>query len=272
LPVVVIAVLTLLGVLWTLTAPLRVMHRRKRLRGHPFPAPWREILKHRVPYVRALPPDLQLRLKKHIQVFIAEKNFIGCAGLVITDEIRVTIAAQACLLILNRPAYYYPNVDQILVYPGPFVVNRIHTDSTGVMHDRSQILSGESWSHGQVILSWQDALEGAAVVDDGINAVIHEFAHQLDQEKGYANGAPYLRRREHYRRWSHVLDEAFNTLQEQVRTQQASLFSHYGATNPAEFFAVISEVFFEQPQRMAAEYPELYRELGGFYNLDPSSW
>ena len=102
--------------------------------------------------------------------------------------------------------------------------------------------------------------------------MIHEFAHQLDQEKGYANGAPYLARHEHYRRWSRVLGEEFNKLKEQVHTQQVSLFSYYGATNPAEFFAVISEVFFEQPQRMAAEYPELYRELGSFYDLDPLSW
>ena len=115
MPIVIVAALTLLFVLWLLTEPLRVARRRRHLRSRPFPQAWREVLKRRVPYVRALPADLQLQLKKHIQVFVAEKNFIGCAGLAITDEMRITIAAQACLLILSRTAYFYPNLRQILV-------------------------------------------------------------------------------------------------------------------------------------------------------------
>jgi Mlc titration factor MtfA (ptsG expression regulator) len=225
-----------------------------------------------VPYVRAMPADLQLQLKQHIQVFLAEKAFIGCDGLKITDEVRVTIAAQACLLILNRPRDYFPNLRQILVYPGSFVVNREHTDGIGVAHHARQVLSGESWSQGQVILSWHDTLEGAAIADDGQNVVIHEFAHQLDQETGFANGAPILRRRAHYARWSEVLGAEFNALQSRAMQGETSLFSDYGATDPAEFFAVISEVFFEQPQFMAAEHPALYRELTQFYRLDPLSW
>jgi len=272
LPAIIISCLALLFVLWLVSAPHLTERKRRKIRAQPFPAAWRDILKHRVPYVRTMPADLQLQLKQHIQVFVAEKAFIGCDGLRITDEIRVTIAAQACLLILNRPRDYFPNLRQILVYPGSFVVNREHTDGIGVAHHARQVLSGESWSQGQVILSWHDTLEGAAIPDDGQNVVIHEFAHQLDQETGFANGAPILTRRAHYARWSQVLGAEFNALQTRAAQGETSLFSDYGATEPAEFFAVISEVFFEQPQFMAAEHPALHRELTQFYRLDPLSW
>ena len=272
MPAFIITCLGLLLVLWFVGQPWWVERKRQTLRAQPFPAAWRDILKRRVPYVRRLPADLQLRLKQHIQVFLAEKAFIGCKGVRITDEIRVTIAAQACLLILNRPSGYYPNLRQILVYPDSFVVERDHTDGIGVAHRARQVLAGESWSQGQVILSWQDTLAGAAVVDDGQNVAIHEFAHQLDQETGSANGAPMLARRAHYQHWSRVLGEEFANLQARVTQGEPSLFSDYGATNPGEFFAVISEVFFEQPEPFAQEHPALYQELSQFYQLDPLSW
>ncbi len=148
----------------------------------------------------------------------------------------------------------------------------MQTNGAGVLQEQRQVLSGESWSQGQVILSWDDVVDGAGTVDDGRNVVIHEFAHQLDQHNGHANGAPILAHRRHYKRWSRVLGDAFAKLQDQARDGQVSLFSHYGATNPAEFFAVVSEVFFEQPQRMAAEHAELYRELSRFYRVNPLSW
>lgn len=285
--------LALLLVAWLIGQPWLVERKRERIRARPFPAEWRDILKRRVPYVRLLPADLQLRLKQHIQVFLAEKAFIGCDGLQVTDEMRVTIAAQACLLILNRPNGYYPNLRQILVYPNSFVVQRDHTDGAGVNHARREVLAGESWADGQVILSWQDALQDAATPDDGRNVVIHEFAHQLDQETGAANGAPVLARREYYARWARVLGAEYAQLQ--ARSQRAdwrvnhndgqqddgqqddgpqddALFNDYGATDPAEFFAVISEVFFERPRRMADEHPALYAELARFYRLEPLSW
>ena len=286
MPAVIIAFLAVLLVAWFLGQPWLAERKRQRLRAQPFPAAWREILKRRVPYVRALPADLQLLLKQHIQVFLAEKAFIGCDGLEITDEIRVTIAAQACLLILNRPRGYYPKLRQILVYPGSFVVQREHTDGAGVSHHGRQVLAGESWSEGQVILSWRDTLQDAATPGDGRNVVIHEFAHQLDQETGTANGAPMLARREHYSRWAQVLGAEYQQLQARAQRprwhdgqhdghegrEEKFLFSDYGATDPAEFFAVISEVFFEQPKRMADEHPALYQELARFYRLEPLSW
>ena len=273
MPFYLLASLALLFAAWLLAYPQLQEYRRARLRGKPFPDEWRRILYKRVPCVARLPAGLQLQLKQHIQVFLAEKPFLGCGGLVLTDAMRVVIAAQACLLILNRrPATYFPNLRQILVYPGPFVVNRVRVDGTGVLQDLRQVLSGESWSQGQVILSWEDVLESAANPDDGRNVVVHEFAHQLDQETGYANGAPCLGARASRASWLKVFSAEFTLLQQRAEAGQASLLSDYGATNPAEFFAVASEVFFELPQRMADEHPALYQELQRFYCVDPLSW
>lgn len=274
LPIFIVSCLALLFILWLIGLPYLTKRKRRQIRARPFPPAWRDILQRRVPYVRAMPADLQLQLEQHIQVFLAEKAFIGCDGLEITEEMQVTIAAQACLLLLNRPGDYYPGLRQILVYPGSFVVQQAHTDASGVAHHGRQARSGESWSQGQVILSWRDTLQGAAAPTDGQNVVIHEFAHQLDQETGAANGAPALARRAHYARWAQVLGAEYAALQAHAAHAHghAALFSDYGATDPAEFFAVISEVFFEQPQRMAAEHPALYRELARFYRLDPLSW
>jgi Mlc titration factor MtfA (ptsG expression regulator) len=267
--------LALLLVLGLAGHPYWLSWQRSRVRATAFPAAWRKILQRRVPLVRRLPTDLQLQLKKHMQVFIAEKSFLGCGGLHITEEMRVVIAAQACLLILNRATDYFGNVRQILVYPGAFVVNSSTVDGAGVQQERRQALAGESWSQGQVILSWQDTLEGAAVPDDGVNVVIHEFAHQLDQENGAAQGAPppVLGDTQHNaQRWSEVFHAAYAQLQAESRQGVDGLLNHYGAQDPAEFFAVVSEVFFEQGQALKLEYPALYLELRGYYQVDPAGW
>jgi Mlc titration factor MtfA (ptsG expression regulator) len=270
--VLVIVFVALLVVAWLVGEPFLVEYRRRKARETPFPAAWLEILHRRVPCFRRLPPDLRIQLKKHIQVFLAEKSFAGCDGFEVDDEVRVTIAAQACLLLLNRKTGYYPNLRQILVYPGAFIVERLRPEPSGVLQEHRHVLSGESWTQGQVILSWEDAAQGAAIADDGHNVVIHEFAHQLDQEKGFANGAPILGGRDRYSSWSQVLAWEFAKLREQAYTQQPSLLNHYGATDPAEFFAVASEVFFEQPHQMATEHPALYGELRALYRVDPAGW
>jgi Mlc titration factor MtfA (ptsG expression regulator) len=272
LPILILTGLALLLVLYLAMHPRLVAWRRARTRSRPFPDAWRAILKRRVPYVRLLPADLQLQLKKHIQVFLAEKPFIGCGGLLITDEIRVTIAAQACLLLLNRETDYYPRLRQILVYPGAFFVDRPNADMAGVMQEHRRVLSGESWAHGQVILSWHDTVAGAAVTNDAQNVVLHEFAHQLDAEKGYTSGAPLLPGPQRYARWAQAMHEAFDELQAQAHTQTPSLLDHYGASDPAEFFAVLTETFFERPHELADQHPTLYREMRDFYRLDPLSW
>jgi Mlc titration factor MtfA (ptsG expression regulator) len=249
--------------------------RRLRVQKNSFPARWRRLLRRRVPLVRRLPVPLQLQLKKHMQVFIAEKSFIGCAGLKVTEEMRVVIAAQACLLLLNRSTDYFHNVRQILLYPGAFAVNRATTDGFGVLQENRLALAGESWSQGQIILSWQDALQGAADPADGRNVVIHEFAHQLDQENGAPRGAPPPAvgdAQHNARRWARVFQAAYAHLQAQASAGEQGFLSHYGAQDPAEFFAVASEAFFEQGSALQQHYPELYAELQGYYKVDPASW
>lgn len=270
LAIVVLAAVAVLA--WLIGQPFYVAHRRNRVKDNPFPDEWRRILKRRAPYFLRIPADLQLQLKRHMQVFIAEKRFVGCNGLVVTDEMRVVIAFYACLLILNRRDYYYPSLSQILIYPGEFIVDKKLVDDAGVVQHERQILAGESWVQGQVILSWEDVRAGAANPDDSYNVVIHEFAHQLDMESGDANGAPMLDDAEDYESWSNVLGEEFNRLAMQARTRESSLLDHYGATDPAEFFAVISETFFEQPRELAVESPDLYEQLRRFYHVDPASW
>jgi Mlc titration factor MtfA (ptsG expression regulator) len=272
LPLLILFVATAALIVWLLREPLFVEWRRRRLRQRPFPAEWRQHLRRGVPYLQSMPVDLQLQLKQHIQVFLAEKPFIGCAGLEVTDAMRVTIAAQACLLLLNRRTGYFPELRQVLVYPGAFVVDKEHVDESGVVQDVREVLAGESWSQGQVILSWEDVVDGAAVPDDGRNVVIHEFAHQLDQENGPANGAPRLPNRAAHERWARVLGAEFAVHQRHVRKGWPTLIDGYGATDPAEFFAVASEVFFEQPRRLADEHAALYGELRAFYKVDPLSW
>ncbi len=223
--------------------------------------------------MQRLPADLQLQLKAHIQVFLAEKPFIACGGTELTEAMRVTIAAQACLLLLNRNTGYYPGLRQILVYPGPFVVERAQALDHGVLQDLRQVLSGESWSQGQVVLSWQDVENGVSDPADGRNVVIHEFAHQLDQESGQTNGAPNLASRRAYRAWSQVMGHEFAQLQQRVAAgQNGGLLSDYAATNPGEFFAVASEAFFEQTSRMAQEHPALFDQLRRYYCIDPLAW
>ena len=265
-----------LGLIMMLLAqPWFHAYRQRRVLGHPFPASWRKVLQRRVPLLRRMPVDLQLQLKKRIQLFIAEKAFIGCDGLQVTQEMRVVIAAHACLLILNRSMQHYAHVRQILVYPGAFVTQRTVTDGMGVQHDQRQALSGESWEQGQVILSWQDTLDGAAVDDDGTNVVLHEFAHQLDQENGAAQGAPPPTAGDTHhspQRWKLVFSQAYAHLQGQLQRGEQGLFNHYGAQSPAEFFAVATEAFFEQAAQMAELYPALYAELKGYYKVDPASW
>jgi len=268
-----IALVTLLVIGLLVSGPFVTERRRRKIRARPFPAAWRAILERRVPYVHRLPADLRRQLEQHIQVFIAEKPFIGCDGQEIDDDVRVTIAAQACLLILNRQPDYFPKLSQVLVYPGAFIVERVRAEPSGILQEERNALSGESWTNGQVILSWDDAVQGAAVDNDGRNVVIHEFAHQLDQQKGHANGAPYLGNRDRYPQWSQVLGYEFAMLQQRAMSGEPTLLlSYYGATNPAEFFAVASEVFFEQPAAMATLHPALYAELRTLYRVDPVAW
>ena len=213
-PLLLLMLAAALGVAALLGWPAWVAQRRARLRALPFPAPWRRILRQRVPAVARLPADLQRQLKQHLQVFLAENPFIGCAGQAITDELRVVIAAQACLLLLGqaRPGYY-PRLQQVLVYPGAFAVQALQPQAGGVVHEQRQVLAGQSWAQGQVVLGWAEVLAGAADPGDGRNVVLHEFAHQIDQDKGRADGRPWRPSAAQRRRWDTAMGDAFAQLQ-----------------------------------------------------------
>lgn len=266
--VIAIAVMTGAG----LAGPTLVrLWRRQRIARRAFPAAWRNIVRRRVPLVRELPAAQQLRLKKHIQVLLAEVPFIGCAGLVVSEEMRVTIAAQAAFLLLGRGGSF-SNLREVLVYPGHFVVPHSEAGAGGVVHESRNVLAGQSWQRGQVIVAWEAARDGAADPHDGANVVIHEFAHQLDQDTGAANGAPYVGRGGLQQAWAKVMNQEFHALQTRLARAEPGLIDPYAATDPAEFFAVASELFFEKPGALATERPALYEQLSRCYRLDPLTW
>jgi Mlc titration factor MtfA (ptsG expression regulator) len=246
--------------------------RRRRVIQEPFPAEWRDILRRRMPAFARLPTDVQLQLKKLAQVLLAEKPFVGCAGLTVTDEMRVLVSVQACLLLLRLGPDGFAELRLVLIYPGPFVVDRSQPDASGLVHEQRRALSGESWQQGQVILSWADVLAGAADPADGHNVVLHEFAHQIDQAHGRANGAPWLPTRSGRQRWAQVMNAEFENLRRQLATGEPHLIDAYGATEPAEFFAVVCELFFEKPLEMAERHPALFTELLGLFRVDPRHW
>lgn len=257
----------LIGLAWWLPA-----WRRRRRLVRPLPSAWRAILEQRLPVCDALDDDLKRQLHRNVAEFLNDKTFYGCGGLEVTDEMRVTIAAEACLLLLNRAVGVYPAVRFILVYPGGFVVPRREYDASGVVSERDMAVLGEAWDRGKVILSWDDVDKGVRDFADGHNVVLHEFAHQLDAESGSFNGAPPLSAPSSYRSWARVLGEEYEHLRRDALAGHRGLMDHYGATNPAEFFAVATEAFFERPRRMAREHPALFQQLAGFYRIDPRSW
>lgn len=245
--------------------------RRRNLRAQPIPPAWTFILSRNLPVFRRLPVADQVELLRHVHVFLAEKRFEGCGGLELTDEIRLTIAAQACLLLLHRETDYYPQLSTILVYP-----------STYVAHDERH-LEGPIWEEGEeyrlghtarwlevIVLAWDAVKRGALSPSDGQNVVLHEFAHQLDFEDYSTDGAPALATRAEYLAWARVMSSEFKALRVAEEAGAPTVLDTYGATNPAEFFAVATEAFFERPSLLRARHPELYAELGRFFRQDPA--
>lgn len=273
MPILIVTLLALLLIAWFLWQPRLVKHRRERRQAEAFPPAWRAIIRRNVPLAASLPADLQMQLRRHIQVFLAEKAFVGCQGQVIDDEVRVTIAAQACLLLLNRPTDYYPALRQVLVYPSAFAVDIEHTDEIGVVQSGRDWRAGESWQEGQVILSWQDVVDGAADPHDGWNVVVHEFAHQLDSETGMTDGTPALANPARRANWSRVMQVEFEALVAALeRREEDTFLDPYGASDPVEFFAVVTEAFFEQGPELRAHHPALFEALLAFYRVDTSAW
>jgi Mlc titration factor MtfA (ptsG expression regulator) len=244
--------------------------RRAALREQPLTPKERGILAKNVPYLAKLSDADRAELEGLVRIFVAEKSFEGCGGIELTEEMKLTIAAQACLLLLHRETDIYPGVDSILVYPHAYRAPT-QTRAGGVVIEGGEARLGESWTRGTVVLAWDHVRSGASQPSDGQNVVLHEFAHQLDGEDGAMDGAPALEARARYTSWAHVLGEEFEELSRKLHAGRRSDIDPYGATNPAEFFAVITEMFFERSRAMKSRHPALYDELAAFYKQDPAA-
>jgi hypothetical protein len=245
--------------------------RRERAKAKPFHPHWLEVIERNFPYYRQLTPAEQSELRGHIQVFLDEKRFEGCNGLEITDEIRVTVAAQACLLLLNRRTDYFPLMTTILVYPSHYYAHETRHQPDGTIWGETSGREGESWHRGPVVLSWDDVLRDAADMNSGRNVVLHEFAHQLDSESGADEGAPDLPQRLMYADWAEVLGREYERLLDDIEHNRRRVIDDYGAKSPAEFFAVVTEAFFVKPVPLKQRHPELYEQLTTFYRQDPAA-
>ena len=247
--------------------------RRAKLRARPAPEPWRKILGRTVPLVALLPPEDREELLGHAQVFVAEKHFEGCGGLLLTDEVRVTIAAQACMLLLHRETDYFPRLRSILVYPSSYVTDEVREIGGGIYTEGEEPHFGHTQSDlGALVLAWDEVLEGARDPADGVNLVFHEFAHQLDFEDLSTDGTPALDSRQHYRSWASTFEQEYEALRRASASGAPTLLDEYGAENPAEFFAVATECFFELPGDLLALHPDLYEELRAYYRQDPATY
>lgn len=217
------------------------------------------------PFLAALDGSEQARLKSLSEGLLSSKEFAAADGLVLSDTVRVSIAAQGCLPILNLGLSWYRGWVGIVVYPNEFVVPRHSADEFGIVHEFDDVVAGEAWDGGPLILSWHDVqLTGA-----GYNVVIHEFAHKLDMLNGEADGTPPLHREMNRASWIATLDAAYADFCQRVDGGEDTIIDPYAADSPAEFFAVMSETFFELPAVAHDEYPALYTQLQAFYRQDP---
>ncbi|MBD5781912.1 zinc-dependent peptidase [Pelagicoccus sp. NFK12] len=234
-----------------------------------FPEAWNAILLKNVPLVSKLPARFRERLETNIKLFIAEVGFEGQGGVQVTDEIRVTVAAQACLLTVGRENKRYPRLKNVIIYPSAF------TDSQRSPHYNSEkpiYRLGESWTTGTVILAWDSTRRGALNMHDGQNVALHEFAHQLDQEDGVGDGVPIFETQSAFAAWAAVFTKEYEIQVKKATKGHRSVLDHYGATNYAEFFAVSTEAFFEKPKQLKRKRPEIYKILKNYYHLDPITW
>ena len=242
--------------------------RRAEIMSRPIPQKWEDYLKKDFELYNHLPKSLQEKLNGYVAVFIDEKEFIGCAGLEVTESMKVIIAAQAMLLVLGqKKCHFYPKLWRIELYP---------TAYKAMAHDgmtvEESVRLGESWLGGRMVLSWNHSKQGAYKWQDGQSVVLHEFAHQLDQIDGNADGVPTLDNGYAYSSWADVMGGEYRKMLKEIEKHHKTLLDEYGATNPAEFFAVATETFFEKSAQMKKKIPETYQILKDFYKLDPASW
>jgi MtfA peptidase len=275
-----IALLAASVIAWLIAGPLVAARRRRVAMARPLPPATIADIERNVPIRRRLPAPLAARHDSLVSAFIAEKDFVGCNGLIVTDEIRATIAALACLLLLGRRGHY-DELRSVLVYPTAFLVEDEVEDEAGVVEKRRRDLSGEAWDASRIILSWEDVLEAAQFPGEGYNVALHEFAHYLDAEGlGLAGmpAAPAGRgnrakgRPRTLESWSSDLGAEFESLREAVRRDEDTFLDPYAAEDEGEFFAVATEDFFERPAGLRAAHARLYALLEEFYAIDPAGW
>jgi MtfA peptidase len=265
----------------TLGAALLVgayLQRRRRLwqrLAAPFPAEWRALLERSVPLYARMPVVLRRQLEAPVRAFLQRVAFIGCNGLVVTDAMRLVIAVQACLLIVARNARSYAGLFSVLLYADEFVVPEEDVDDAGVVTQGERALSGQTIATDRIVLSWRDVQEPSPA-GEAYNVVLHEFAHFLDHA---ADGALTSRTAAHgarsaggLARWHDVLEREYRRLCAAVDRGADTLIDPYGSEDPAEFFAVATETFFEQPRELQRRHPPLYAALHNFYQLDPAGW
>ena len=240
------------------------------MRASPFPEQWLRLIQRNVVFFHRLSERDREELLGHVQVFLAEKRFEGCGGFEITDEVRVIIAAQACLLLLHRRTEYFPGLLTILVYPLTYMVGERRQIGEHLWEEGTVSRLGETGRRmGSLVLSWGAVQHAAADPADGKNVVLHEFAHQLDFENDASDGVPGLATREQQVAWAVVMKSEFASLRAADESGIPTLLDTYGATNPAEFFAVSVEAFFERPRALRAHHPKLYAELRTYFQQDP---
>ncbi|MEB3310647.1 MAG: M90 family metallopeptidase [Snowella sp.] len=273
LPTLFVLILLTLVIAYIWGQPFLVQLKHAQIQQKPFPEAWLNILETELPLYQHLPEPIQQRLKPRIQIFLAHKQFIGCNGLKITDKIRLIIAAYACLLALNLKENYYPKLQTILVYPTIFQRKQVTAVDEYIVEEQQTALSGESWGkEGQVVLSWQIIEQDLDNWQDGHNVIFHEFAHQLDQQEGPANGVPPLPKHSDYQQWANVFTEEYQQLLSQLANHLPTVIDPYGATHPAEFFAVVTELFLERASVLKQFHPQLFQLLKNYYQFDPCLW
>ena len=243
---------------------------RTQLLATPLTAQQRHIVEQLVPLVTLLPKGLRAAHEGKINLFLDQVTFRGQNGVEVTEAMRLSIAAQACLLIVNSTVWY-DTIRNVLIYPSAFLTHR-GTQDGNLIHENNHVTLGESWARGPVILSWDHALHGGLLAHDGHNVVIHEFAHQLDGLSGYTNGIPILSKGQAYAGWEKAMLDAYGDHVERVQAGYPTLIDPYGATNHEEFFAESIVTFFERPQELRAQDPALYAQLSQLLALDPARW
>lgn len=268
--------IVIFGVLLTIILLWHFKQRARRARRAfmfktPLDAQHIAVLNKNVALYAKLPQALREELHGHINVFLDEKKFIGQQGVDVTDEIKITVAGNACLLLLQGHNRRFSGFSSILIYPNAYQAHSVEQDGL-LVTEQPSMRAGESWVRGPVVLSLADTVHGSINAEDGHNVVLHEFAHKLDEQSGHMNGLPVMRNTAQRQEWSKILTHEYEGLAYRAAKGANAVIDAYGTVSPAEFFAVATESFFEKPVQMQQQLPALYQQLQTFYNIDPVAW